>query len=59
MLTDAAVRTAIVYSLFNNSKAHDIDVRIWLVDILKRIPTEKDINQLLLGYWKVLTATTN
>ena len=36
-----------------SSKAHDIDVRTWLVDILKRIPTEKDINQLLPGNWKV------
>ena len=27
-----------------------------LVDILKRIPTEKDINQLLPGNWKVLPA---
>ena len=29
-------------------------VGIWLEDILKRIPTEKDINQLLPGNWKVL-----
>jgi hypothetical protein len=53
---DAAVRAAIVYSLFSCCKAHDIDVRIWLGDILKRIPTEKDINQLLPGNWKVLPA---
>ena len=71
MLTDAAVRAAIVYSLFNNSKAHDIDVRTWLVDTLKRIPTEKDINQLLRvtgryypliaaysRYYQLLAATT-
>ena len=41
-----------------SSKAHDIDVRTWLVDILKRIPTEKDINQLLPGNWKVLPANS-
>ena len=58
MLTDAAVRAAIVYSLFNNSKAHNIDVRTWLVDIFKRIPTEKDINQLLPGNCKVLPANS-
>ena len=53
---DAAVRAATVYSLFSCCKVHDIDVRIWLVDFLKRIPTEKDINQLLPGNWKVLPA---
>ena len=51
---DAAVRAAIVYSLFSSCKAHDIDVRIWLEDILKRIPTEKDINLLLPGNWQPL-----
>ena len=40
---DAAIRAAIVYSLFSCCKAHDIDVRTWLEDTLKRIPTEKDI----------------
>lgn len=55
---DAAVRAAIVYSLISSCKAHDIDVRTWLVDILKRIPTEKDINQLLPGNWKVLPANS-
>ena len=47
-----------VYSLFSCCKAHDIDDRTWLVDILKRIPTEKDINQLLPGNWKVLPANS-
>ena len=51
---DAAVRAAIVYSLFSSCKAHDIDVRIWLEDILKRIPTEKDINLLLPSNWQPL-----
>ena len=53
---DAAIRAAIVYSLFSCCKAHDIDVRTWLEDTLKRIPTEKDIDQLLPCNWKVLPA---
>ncbi|MBE6225120.1 MAG: IS66 family transposase [Bacteroidales bacterium] len=44
---DAAVRAAIVYSLLGSCKAHDVDVRTWLEDILKRIPVEKDIDILL------------
>ena len=44
---DAAVRAAIVYSLFSSCKAHGIDTRTWLEDTLKRIPTEKDIDSLL------------
>ena len=44
---DAAVRAAIVYSLFSSCKAHDVDVRSWLEDTLRRIPTEKSIDQLL------------
>ena len=53
---DAAIRAAIIYSLFSCCKAHGIDVRTWLEDILKRIPTEKDIDQLLPCNWKVLPA---
>lgn len=44
---DAAVRAAIVYSLFSSCKAHGVDVRSWLEDTLKRIPAEKAIDQLL------------
>ena len=44
---DAAVRAAIVYSLFSSCKAHDVDVRSWLEDTLRRIPTEKNVDQLL------------
>ena len=40
---DAAVGAAIVYSLFSSCKAHDIDVRIWLEDVLKRVSTEKTL----------------
>ena len=53
---DAAVRAAIVYSLFSSCKAHDVDVRSWLEDTLKRIPTEKSIDQLLPCNWQVLPA---
>lgn len=44
---DAAVRAAIVYSLFSSCKARGIDTRTWLEDTLKRIPTEKNIDSLL------------
>ena len=42
------------WSLFSSCKAHEIDVRTWLEDILKRIPTEKDINLLLPSNWQPL-----
>ena len=44
---DAAVRAAIVYSLFSSCMARGIDTRTWLEDTLKRIPAEKDIDSLL------------
>ena len=47
-----------VYSLFSCCKAHNIDVREWLEDTLKRIPTEKDIDRLLPCNWKVLPANS-
>lgn len=53
---DAAVRAAIIYSLFASCKAHDIDIRYWLEDTLKRIPTEKDITMLLPENWQPVTA---
>ena len=43
----AAVRAAIAYSLIASCKAADVDVRSWLVDVLKRIPSYK-------GPWKNL-----
>ena len=55
---DAAVRAAIVYSLFSSCKAHDVDVRSWLEDTLKRIPTEKNVDQLLPCSWQVLPANS-
>ena len=55
---DAAVRAAIVYSLFSSCKAHGVDVRSWLEDTLRRIPTEKDVDQLLPCNWQVLPANS-
>ena len=45
-----------IYSLFASYKAHDIDIRNWLEDTLKRIPTEKDITMLLPENWQQVTA---
>ena len=53
---DAAVRAAIIYSLFASCKAHAIDIRYWLEDTLKRIPTEKDNTMLLPKNWQPVTA---
>ena len=50
---DAAVRAAIVYSLFSFCKAAGIDTRSWLEDVLRRIPTEKNPEMLLPGHWTV------
>lgn len=55
---DTAVRAAIVYSLFSSCKAAGIDTRSWLEDVLRRIPSEKNIEGLLPSNWKVLPATT-
>ena len=55
---DAAVRAAIVYSLFSCCKAADIDTRTWLEDTLWRLPSEKNIERLLPSNWQPLSATT-
>ena len=55
---DAAVRVAIVYSLFSSCKAHDIDVRSWLEDTLKRLPSEKNISLLLPSNWQPLAVNS-
>lgn len=49
---DAAVRAAIVYSLFASCKAAKVDTRDWLEDVLRRLPTEKDLDTLLPCNWK-------
>ena len=48
---DAAIRAAIVYSLFSCCKAAGINTRSWLEDVLRRIPTEKNMETLLPGHW--------
>ena len=50
---DAAVRAAIVYFMFSCCKAAKIDTRIWLEDILRRIPPENNLESLLPGLWTV------
>ena len=55
---DAAVRAAIVYSLFSCCKAADIDTRTWLEDTLRRLPSEKNIERLLPSNWQPLSDTT-
>ena len=50
---DAAVRAAIVYSLFSSCKATEVDTRAWLEDVLRRVPTEKNLETLLPGHWTV------
>ena len=50
---DAAVRAAIVYSLFSSCKAAGIETRTWLEDILTRLPShEGDLADLLPGNWR-------
>ena len=50
---DAAVRAAIVYSLFSSCKAAGIETRTWLEDILTRLPGhEGDLADLLPGNWR-------
>lgn len=53
---DAAVRAAIVYSLFASCKAYDVEIRAWLEDTLRRLPIEKDIKVLLPENWQLVTA---
>ena len=53
---DAAVRAAIVYSLFASRKARGVEIRPWLEDTLGRLPAEKDITALLPENWHPATA---
>lgn len=52
---DAAQRAAVVYSLLATCKAHGVDERTWLEDVLRRIPEyeldKKDFADLLPGNW--------
>lgn len=53
---DAAVRTAIIYSLIGTCKAAEVDPREWMTDILRKLPVYKeakmDIKDLLPMAWK-------
>ena len=56
---DAAQRAAVVYSLLATCKARGVDERIWLEDVLRRIPEyelgKKDFADLLPGNWMAVT----
>ena len=56
---DAAIRAAIIYSLFSSCKAAGVDTRIWLEDVLVRLPGYKgDLAGLLPSNWKQLAVIT-
>ena len=56
----AAQRAAVVYSLLATCKAHGVNERAWLEDVLRRIPeceqAGKDYADLLPGNWSALSA---
>ena len=56
LTSGAAVRVAIVYSLVDTCKALDVDPRLWLEDVLLRIPGNEDnraaLRNLLPDRWK-------
>ena len=58
---EAAQRAAVVYSLLATCKAHGLNERTWLEDILRRIPEyelgKKDYADLLPGHWAVTHTT--
>lgn len=58
---EAAQRAAVVYLLLATCKAHGLDERTWLEDILRRIPEyelgKKDYADLLPGHWAVAHVT--
>jgi len=57
---NAAQRAAVVYSLLATCKAHGVNERAWLEDVLRRIPeyeqAGKDYADLLPGNWSALSA---
>lgn len=57
---DAAQRAAIVYSLLATCKAQGVDQRLWLEDVLRRLPEyelgRKDYSDLLPGNWAAASA---
>ena len=57
---EAAQRAAVVYSLLATCKAHGVNERAWLEDVLRRIPeyeqAGKDYADLLPANWRALSA---
>jgi transposase len=55
---DGAHRAAVLYSLFNTCKIHNVNPRLWLADVLRRIPSERglDPNDLLPHCWVPATS---
>ena len=57
---DDAQRAAVVYSLLATCKAHGVNERAWLEDVLRRIPeyeqAGKDYADLLPANWRALSA---
>ncbi|HYX06573.1 MAG TPA: transposase domain-containing protein, partial [Bacteroidales bacterium] len=54
---DAAENAAIMYSLLGTCKAHDVNPREWLIDVLNRIPEYNnnyslDLADILPHNWK-------
>ena len=56
---DAAQRAAVVYSLLATCKAHGVNERAWLEDVLRRIPeyeqAEQDYAELHHANWRALS----
>ena len=57
---EAAQRAAVVYSLLATCKAYGVDERVWLEDVLRRMPEyelgHKDYANLLPGNWAAARA---
>lgn len=58
---EAAQRAAVVYSLLATCKAHGVNERAWLEDVLRRMPEyelgKKDLGDLLPANWTAATVT--
>ena len=52
---ESAVRAGVIYSLLVSCKASNVDPRMWLEDVLNKIPDyengKKDMLELLPGNW--------
>lgn len=56
-----AHRAAVLYSLLNTCKIHKVNPRLWLADVLRRIPAERGLkaSELLPQRWSVKTQVQN